>query len=293
MPDLTLPDGRRLRYDIYGDRSGFPIIYCHGFPSSRIEASLFDATASRAGVWLIAPDRPGFGESDFKEERTFSDWPRDIRSLADHLLLGPYAVLGISGGAPYAARCGVMPDGRLQRIGIVCGLGPINQEVAATGMGLPARAFIEFSKSSPMLSMSVYSHIVGPLMHWFPASVVSILNHGAPECDHRVFDDEDIRSIYVESFREAFRQGGEGPALDLHLYTSDWNFNVADVSVETWLWHGEADHTVPVEMGRYYAASIPGCRAKFFPGEGHFSLPLKMMNQVFLALRGIKTVRFV
>ena len=86
MPDIILPDRRRLRYDIYGDRTGFPIIYCHGFPSSRIEASLFDEIAIKAGVRLIAPDRPGFGESDFQDERTISDWPRDIRSLVDHLL---------------------------------------------------------------------------------------------------------------------------------------------------------------------------------------------------------------
>ncbi len=293
MPEIILPDGRRLRYDTYGDSSSFPIIYCHGFPSSRLEASLFDTVASKAGVRLIAPDRPGFGESDFQEGRTFSDWPRDVAALADHLLLGRYAVLGISGGAPYAAVCGITPDRRLLRLGIVCGLGPINQEGAATGMGLPARAFIEFSRSSPSMAMSIYSHIVGPLMHLFPASVVSILNHGAPECDHRVFDNEHIRSVYVESFREAFRQGGEGPAVDLHLYTSDWDFDLKDVSVETLLWHGEADHTVPVEMGRYYAASIPGCRARFLPGEGHFSLLDKVMQQVFLALRGIRTVRFV
>jgi pimeloyl-ACP methyl ester carboxylesterase len=293
LPDITLPDGRRLRYDIYGDRTGFPIIYCHGFPSSRIEARLFDEIAIKAGVRLIAADRPGFGESDFQDERTISDWPRDIRSLVDHLLLARYSVLGISGGAPYAARCGVKPDGRLQRLGIVCGLGPVDSKDAASGMAFPARTFIEFSKSSPRLSMSVYSHLVGPLINLFPASTISILNHGAPDCDHRIFDDEDIRKIYIEAFHEAFHQGGEGPARDLQLYTSDWGFDPNDISVATWIWHGEDDHTVPVEMGRYYAASIPGCRCKILPGEGHFSLPFKVMRQVFLTLRGIKTARFV
>jgi hypothetical protein len=39
-------------------------------------------------------------------------------------------------------------------------------------------------------------------------------------------------------------------------------------------------------MGKRLAAAIPGCRARFYPGEGHFSLPVRRMNEILSALLG-------
>lgn len=83
---LTLSDGRVLGYAQYGDSKGKPVIYCHGFPASRLEGRLIDAAAKRLGARILAIDRPGYGLSEFQLGRRLRDWPADVVALADELV---------------------------------------------------------------------------------------------------------------------------------------------------------------------------------------------------------------
>ena len=66
---IKLADGRALGYAEFGNPSGVPVFFFHGFPASRLEGIVLDATARAVGARLIAPDRPGFGISDHKRGR--------------------------------------------------------------------------------------------------------------------------------------------------------------------------------------------------------------------------------
>jgi pimeloyl-ACP methyl ester carboxylesterase len=282
---LTLPDRRILSYDIYGDSEGYPVIYCHGFPACRLEARLFDEPARVHGVCLIAADRPGYGGSSFQPGRRLSHWREDMRYLANHLAITEYSVLGMSGGVPYAVCCAASSDPRIRRLGIICGLGPMHEAGGERYMGAAARAFISLSRNFPGLAVPLNTRIVGPFMYHFPRCVTYILTAVAPQSDREVFTERDARDVYTETIREAFKQGGLGAARDLYLYTHPWEFDAGEVQAPAWLWHGEADRTVPVAMGRAYAARLPRCRAKFYPGEGHFSLPVQVVDEVLLAMK--------
>ena len=50
------------------------------------------------------------------------------------------------------------------------------------------------------------------------------------------------------------------------------------------VWHGGRDRNVPIAMARYVAQAIRGCRATFYPDEGHYSLPLRHMTDIVRAL---------
>ncbi len=92
---VILPDRRKLAYAEYGKPDGYPVMYFHGTPSSRLEPAVIgDETWARLGLRVIAPDRPGMGGSDFQPRRGFSDWPKDVLALADTLGLGQFAGLG-------------------------------------------------------------------------------------------------------------------------------------------------------------------------------------------------------
>lgn len=102
---FVLPSGRTLGYAIYGssdDPSAPAVFYHHGFPGSQGEAFGFDAAARAHGIRLISVERPGMGASTFQPDRTLLDWPADLLTLADHLEIPRFAVLGISDGGPYA-----------------------------------------------------------------------------------------------------------------------------------------------------------------------------------------------
>lgn len=270
---LRLSDGRQLAYAQYGQPNGLPVMYCHGFPSSRLEAALFDAVARACGAWLIAADRPGYGLSDFKHDRRIAGWSDDVRELGDHLGIDRFALLGISGGAPYAVACASrMPD-RITRLGIVCGLYSLAEPDATAGMAMVARWIVSFMRIVPAMARAGYARMLGPFLRIFPRTVLALLNADATEADRKVLAVARLREMYIAAFREAFRQGGRGAAWDLYLYTRSLEVEPEAVSPATWVWHGEEDRTVPISHGRRYARMIPDCRAIFLPDEGHFSLP--------------------
>jgi pimeloyl-ACP methyl ester carboxylesterase len=76
-------------------------------------------------VRVIAPERPGFGLSTFDETHRVSDWPSSIRALAAHLGIDRFAVLGGSGGAPYALACAhALPADMISAVGLLAPAAP-------------------------------------------------------------------------------------------------------------------------------------------------------------------------
>ena len=63
---IRLSDGVELSYREVGSTTGRPVVYLHGTPSSRMEASgsLSDVAAA-LGLRVLAPDRPGYGRTSF------------------------------------------------------------------------------------------------------------------------------------------------------------------------------------------------------------------------------------
>src|SRR5438128_11119350 len=99
---LQLTGGGYLAYSEYGDANGTPVLFCHGWPSSRTMAALTDVAARELGVRIISPDRPGISVSAFVGNRKLIDWPGIVRDFADALRMREFRILAISGGAPYA-----------------------------------------------------------------------------------------------------------------------------------------------------------------------------------------------
>lgn len=261
------------------------MLYCHGFPASRLDGQIAHEAALRLNVRLIAPDRPGFGLSDFQAGRRVTDWPRDLLELADALMLAPFPLLGVSGGAPYAVACaGAIPD-RLTTFGIVCGLGQADRAEYTAGMNSFARASFALARSAPLLSR-LFNRALAPLLRGSSRLLLKLLASRLPPSDQEVLADPDVFSTFAASYREAFRQGGRGAALDMTLLARPWETIVDTIRVPCHLWHGQQDTTVPVAMGRRLAAAIPGCRARFYPDEGHFSLPVRRMDEILFALLG-------
>lgn len=101
---ITLRDGRRLSYAEYGDPEGAPFIVLHGMPGSRIFAAVFDEQARRWHLRIIAPERPGSGQSSPLPGGTLIEYSEDIRQLADTLRLAHFVAVGVSRAAPLRWR---------------------------------------------------------------------------------------------------------------------------------------------------------------------------------------------
>jgi pimeloyl-ACP methyl ester carboxylesterase len=117
-------DGRSIGVLEVGQAAGVPVFHFHGSGSSRLEAVLVADAAKKAGVRLIALDRPGVGQSDPCDRDRLLDWPEQVVEVADALKIQKFAVLGMSAGGPYALACAAAIPHRLTACALICAVAP-------------------------------------------------------------------------------------------------------------------------------------------------------------------------
>jgi len=280
---FALAGGRWLGYSEYGDPHGKPVLYFHGFPGSRIEARLGNDAAKRQGLRFVAADRPGYGLSDFQRGRAILDWPNDVLELAGRLGFERFAVIGVSGGAPYAAACARSIPERLSTVALVCPLGPPEAIWRARSMKVHNRLGLSFSRRFPALIRALFC-LGAPIVLSRPEAFLEHLGRSSGGADAEALREGPLRETMADSFREAMRRGPRGAAWDITLYSKPWGFSLAEVGRPVFLWHGEQDVIVPPSIGRYVAEKLPHCEVTFCPKEGHFSLVGNYMDIVLKAV---------
>lgn len=285
---IRLRDGRALAYAEYGTPHGVPVIYCHGAPSSRVEANLsLREIAADLGVRLIVPDRPGMGDSDVQRGRRIVDWPSDVVELATSLHLDTFAVLGSSGGAPYAAACAALIPARVRAVGLIGGLGPFDAPGASASLSAPLRLLFRLARYAPPLLRILFRFNLKMLPKGGDHGTERMVS-SFPEPDRTLLRQRpDVRRAFIACFEEACKRGVEGPVWDLGVLTRPWGFELAKIPVPVMLWHGERDGNVPVSHGRYLAETIPGCRATFYPDEAHLSLLVNHCREMLASLNAL------
>jgi pimeloyl-ACP methyl ester carboxylesterase len=279
---VKLRDGRALAYVEYGAPDGKPVFYFHGHPGSRRDWSAFDSgdAASDLDARIIAIDRPGHGLSDFKRDREILDWPDDVTELADALGLSQFAVLGVSGGGPYAAACAFKIPERLSATAIVSGMGPAHAPGSRDGLAW------RFAAGRPAVVRSLVLTVMSLGLRYQPEKFVAQVGDAMEGADHALLlaEPELAKDIIELSFIEAFRGGIRGVRHDARLYARPWGFQPQDIEVEVHLWHGREDKNVPVSVGSYMSHAIPNCHARFIEDQGHFSLAYNRMREILAVL---------
>jgi pimeloyl-ACP methyl ester carboxylesterase len=281
---IRLSDGRMLGFAEYGDPEGAALLYCHGWPSSRLEPRTVENLLASLPVRVIAPDRPGYGLSTFQHHRTIGDWPSDVNQLADHLGLTRFAVLGVSGGGPYAAACAARIPERLSVVGLVCALAPLDSPEVTDGMVALNRRLLSFARHTPWLAQKLGVLCLQALWGKGEQVIPEQIESRLPAADKRALASPELRQALIASSVEGLRVGLQGAARDGFLYARPWGIRLQDIRSTVKLWHGEKDVVVPPAMGRYLAKTIPGCQANFFPEDGHFSLPYTRLREILGSL---------
>ena len=133
---VTLADGRLLGFDDFGDPEGAPVLFFHGFGSSRVVRHPDDDIAAELGARIIAVDRPGIGLSTRQPGRRVTDLPRDIAELLDILDIERCAVLAWSGGGPYALACAWQMPEKFNVVGLISAPAPLSGAPGSTGYTL-------------------------------------------------------------------------------------------------------------------------------------------------------------
>lgn len=279
---VQLQNGAVVALDEYGDPTGVPVIFCHGWPSARTMARLADEPARALGIRIISPDRPGISGSSMQPNRKLSDWPRLVERLVNHFDIGQFRMLAISGGAPYAYATGLAMPERVPAIAIVSGVIPFAELKNLEGLLPLYRWMLAFYRNQPQLLRRSF-HLarlflsLRPPARLRPLLLKMLLLR---PCDAASLRDDAAFEAIFESQRRAWRGSAEGVMADAQIYAQPWGFAIEAVRVPVRLWHGKEDRAFAVRLAQDVAKRLPNCRARFIENEGHYSLPIRHMREI-------------
>ena len=281
---LTLRSGRQLCFAEYGDPEGAPLLYFHGWPSSRLQASLLHDIACEAKLRLIAPDRPGAGKSDPQPDRHLRDWPPVMEELIDHLGLDRVLVMGVSGGGPYAIACASWLPERVRAASVVCGAPPLHEFPDRSALLFPYRMLLRLRPVAPLLLIPLL-----PFSRW----VATQQAHQVPlkwilawidPADRAALEHHDDLRVIMAGFREGSIQGGLPLMQDADIYLEDWDIDYAKLTTPIDIWHGALDRNLPITMAQEIASRIPKARTHWIADQGHYSLAMNKAPEIIDAL---------
>jgi pimeloyl-ACP methyl ester carboxylesterase len=271
-----------VAFQEYGDANGVPVMFCHGWPSSCTMARLTEEPARELGVHIISPDRPGISGSSLQPNRKLADWPRVIERVLDHVGIGEFRALAISGGAPYAyALAATMPE-RVRAIAIVGGAIPMAELEDARGLLPLYRWMLALNRSRPQLLRRLFCMArpilaLRPPVRLRPLLLKMLMLR---PCDAESLRDAAAFEAIFESQRRAWRGSAEGVMADAQIYAHPWGFSLEDVHVPVRLWHGKQDRAFSVHLAEEVAKRLPDCNARFIDNAGHYSLPIRHMRDI-------------
>ena len=201
-----------VAFQEYGDANGVPVIFCHGWPSSCTMARLTDEPARELGVRIISPDRPGISGSSLQPNRKLADWPRVIERVLDHVGIGEFRALAISGGAPYAYAMAATMPARVRAIAIVGGAIPMAELADARGLLPLYRWMLALHRSRPQLLRRLFCMArpilaLRPPVRLRPLLLKMLMLR---PCDAESLRDAAAFEAIFESQRRAWRGSAEG-----------------------------------------------------------------------------------
>jgi pimeloyl-ACP methyl ester carboxylesterase len=274
---LTLADGRALSYAEWGDPSGTPVLHFHGIPGSRLERHFDDRIYARLGIRYITSDRPGYGRSDPKDDRSFVDWASDVQELTDHLGIDRFRIFAVSGGGPFALAVASAMAGRVERVAIVSGPGPVDRPGAFRGMEFTERLNYWGAPRYPRVASALTGAFLGSAARASDL-VVRAASHAGKTVAARASD----ARVLSDQLREALRQGARAAVWENALCARPWEFPLSDVATEVLLWHGDHDRVCPLHHAEYLASILPTATLTVRRG-GHF-LVLRCAEETLRAL---------
>jgi pimeloyl-ACP methyl ester carboxylesterase len=276
---LELPEGRVVRTLEAGALDGTPVVVFHPTPSSRLFIRQHADAALRTGVRLVGFSRPGYGGSTMTTPglRVVAE---DALRVADAAGIERFAVLGFSGGTPFAvATAALFPD-RVGAVGLCAAVAPwrevedrgvefddelerlidlSDRDLDAAIDGVRARGEREFATQLDLDDQALAARLHAEATPPDDGVLTPLLAMGQAVTLRDAFGQDD------ETDPASF----DGPAFDELAFGRAWDVDVSDVVAPTWIWQGSRDVVTPLEHARWYAAQIPHASLVVRDGRGH------------------------
>ncbi len=256
---VTLQD-LRIHYRAAG-QAGSVVILIHGggIDSSRLSWKLTLPALARTHH-VIAPDLPGYGESDHP-----TDFPHTLDSYVS-IVCALMDALDIE----RASLCGVSLGGAIT-IGFALAHAPrVNKLVPVASYGLqshaPAHFLSYFFVRMPGMIRATYA-MLGRNRNWSRAALSNIF------ADPRAVTDDLAADVFIEMNRphvgDAFARFQQHELLPRRLRTIYMD-RLSEISAPTLFVHGDRDRLVPIAYAREAQRRMPNARLRVMQSCGHW-----------------------
>lgn len=262
-----LSSGRTLSYVCFGAVNGPTVVVLDG-AGSRTQARDAHDIAQRRGVRLIAPDRPGFGESTPDADGTLLSFADDLAQLLSALDVDRCGLWCQSGGAPFGLACAYRHPERVAHLGILAGVGPLDAPGAFDGMAPIVQFSFRAARWAPWVIALQYQ-MLAAVHRRAPKRAASMLVSTRPARDRAVLTSPQHWPTTVAAVGE-LTQSPAATAHEFRLLAQPWGFNLKDITVPTTIWHGTADTVHPPSMARFVASRIPNATLHLESGLATF-----------------------
>lgn len=276
---ITLPDSRKLAFELLGDPAGLPVVVLHGTPGSWRQLAALGPPARNRGLTVIAPDRAGYGGSSHDPARTIASGARDVGALIAHLAVQRCGVVGLSGGGPTALACGVLAGDRVSVVATVGGVAPL---VPRDRSLPPDRLVTRIARRSEVGAWALFALTVRA-GRARPEAMLDRFAALLAEPDARILEeDASFRQAFLDDLRHPSKTTARAAARDFWLFTRPWDINLSDMRASAHIWHGTEDRNVPVAHARVIAARCPTARLHIVDGGGH--MLLSQLDQILAGM---------
>lgn len=271
---LSTGNGHRLSFHEYGDPTGRPVLFFHG-TGSHVHGMLLHKPACELGFRIIAPDRPGIGQSSFRPGWTLLDYADAMDELCTSLGLATVDAIGVSGGGPtLMAMAYRYPERLSQILALACVMPVMNDPRYAEGVGRSVRIIATLGRTLPLPLFRLPYAALGALQTLFrsPRSFARLFASSLSEGDRALFRQPNYQHLFMRDFQETFRQGSKGPAYDVQTFHKPWGFDLSGIPGEILCHHGTEDRIVPLSHSEYLQQTARHVRLVRRPGLGHLEL---------------------
>jgi pimeloyl-ACP methyl ester carboxylesterase len=236
---------------VLDEGEGPPVVLLHGQPgAARTWRHVSKPLSAQARV--IAPDRPGYGETGGKA-LSIAGNARAVTALLDRLELDRAILVGHSWGGGVAISVAQAHPERVAGLVLVCSIGTcssvdaVDRVLARPGIG-PALTYGAFRALPRLVPL--------PVARRFAPGLGNLSEEAVRDLIETLEERRDWRSFLIEQ-RALVREIG---GLDARLN---------EIAAPTRVLIGAKDFLVPPSVGRELAARIGGAETRVIPGAGH------------------------
>jgi pimeloyl-ACP methyl ester carboxylesterase len=281
MSTITLPDGRDLEVEVTGPDDGPVFLFHHGTPRGSTQFRGIADEVHVRGRRLVTWSRAGYGASSRRAGRSVADEVTDAMAVLDHLGADTCVVAGWSGGGPHALACGALAPERVNGVLSIAGVGPFGADGLDFLEGMGQENLDEFGAAlEGEGALRTYLEAARPtLLHITGDQIVDQMETLLPPVDRESLTGE-FGDFLAGQFGQALSVSVDGWLDDDLAFTRPWGFELAAITVPTYLWQGSEDLMVPFAHGEWLSAHLPGAVVHLESGEGHLSVGLGAMGRM-------------